>query len=372
LTSRGEIMVLQVVESLHVGGMERVAVDLALQKGEHGFRCGLAALLGDGALEAEVRAAEVPLEIMHKQGRFDWRVVRGLAAQASRLGADLIHAHNTVGMLYSVLAGLLARRPVVTTLHGSSYLMPPRLRRYRRWLSRGSRLVVCVSASAFRAALEVDRISPRRLRMVHNGIAIPDFETGPGPAEALRRELSLAPEDRLLFSLGRLSYEKDFATMFRAVGLLGQAGARAHLVVAGDGPDRGDLERLIAQQGLGGRIHLLGTRDDVPDLLAAAEIFVQSSMSEGLSIALLEAMAAGLPVAATAVGGNPEVVLPGETGLLVPPNDPSALAGAMSQLLGDPELCRRLGRAGAGRVREHFSLDAMARAYAGLYREVLG
>ena len=362
------INVLQVVESLSIGGMERVAVDLALRKGQEGFCCALAALVEGGALEAEVNSAGVPLAIIHKQGSLDWRAIARLAAEVRRSGAGLIHAHNTLSMLYSVIVGRLTRTPVITTLHGTSFQMPVHHRRLRRWLASQCRYVVCVSPSAYNVAREKDRIPERKLRLIQNGISLAKMDTSSEASYSLRSELSLEPKTRLLISVGRISSEKDLPTMVRAMALVTQTGIRAHLAVVGEGPDRESLQRFLLSQAQGENITILGPRMDVPALLASADIFVQSSLTEGTSIALLEAMAAGLPVAATAVGGNVDLVLPGQTGLLVPPSDPAALAQAMGALLADPERSRAYGRAGAKRVAERFSLEAMAEAYAKLYR----
>jgi glycosyltransferase involved in cell wall biosynthesis len=141
-------------------------------------------------------------------------------------------------------------------------------------------------------------------------------------------------------------------------------------VLVGDGPEMERLAGLRDELGLGGRALLLGQRRDIPALLNAADVFALSSLSEGVSLALLEAMAVGLPAVVTEVGGNPEVVLPGATGLLLPPGLPHELALALLEALDDPARAAAWGRAGRRRVLERFSLAGMARAYADLYREV--
>jgi glycosyltransferase involved in cell wall biosynthesis len=204
--------------------------------------------------------------------------------------------------------------------------------------------------------------------LVYNGIDVDEMSAARQERQDARRELGLGPDDRAVISVGRLSREKDYATLLRALAAL--PGPRLFLV--GHGPARGELEALAAELGLGQRVAFLGERNDVPRLLAACDLFALSSLTEGISMALLEAMAGGLPVAATAVGGTPELVIPGETGLLAPPGDPAALAQAMGALLGDVERAKALGAAGATRVAERFSLEAMAKAYAELYRLSLG
>src|SRR5262249_25564180 len=147
-------------------------------------------------------------------------------------------------------------------------------------------------------------------------------------------------------SVARLSPEKDLPTLLQAAALIVRVHSRFRLEIAGDGPRLPDLRRMADELGLEHRVRFLVEVHDVAALLAQARLFVQSSVSEGISLTLLEAMARGLPVAATRVGGNPEVVLDGETGLLVPPRDPAALAAAMLHLLRHPDQSRRMGRAG--------------------------
>ncbi|MFW6193864.1 MAG: glycosyltransferase, partial [Gemmatimonadota bacterium] len=146
----------------------------------------------------------------------------------------------------------------------------------------------------------------------------------------------------------------------------------AHLLLVGDGPERFVIESLIDGLGLDNRVHLLGLRSDVADLLAGSDLFLLSSVSEAASLSILEAMAVGLPVVATRVGGNPEVVVEGETGHLVPPGDLEAFADRVVELLRRPDLRRRMGEAGRRRVRTEFHLDRVADRYLRLYGELVG
>ena len=158
-------------------------------------------------------------------------------------------------------------------------------------------------------------------------------------------------------------------TLVRAIALLPPGSARA--TVVGDGPQREDVADEIRRLGAEGTVDLAGERDDVADVLAAADVFVLPTLSEGLPMSVLEAMAAGLPVVAAAVGGVPELVDDGETGLLVPPGRPDALAAALGRLAADPALRRRLGAAGRRRAEAHFDIEACRRAHVELYRELL-
>ena len=185
------------------------------------------------------------------------------------------------------------------------------------------------------------------------------------PAPAARRD-----RDRpVMIAVGRLKAPKDFLTLVRGLAALPPGSIDARIV--GEGPDRAELESEIGRLGIGDRVHLLGERRDVPELLARADVFVLSSASEGMPVSVLEAMAAGLPVVGSKVGGIPELVVDGETGLLVEPGDPDELAAAIGRLAADPELRRQLGEAGRERAQGRFALDTFRRAHVELYSREL-
>jgi glycosyltransferase involved in cell wall biosynthesis len=254
-----------------------------------------------------------------------------------------------------------------------------------------------------------NRIQPDKVRVIRNGIEggsadcrlpIADLRVGDG---SLRRARPTSEEEGALGGLrcpdrsqtsigtststmrsgfpegsaftigtvGRLSWEKDQQALLEAFGLLKKQVDNACLLIVGDGALRGDLERAAEDLGIANDVQFLGYRDDVPSIMAALDVFVLPSLEEGISLTLLEAMAASRPIVATDVGGNPEVVVDGETGILVPSEDVAALAGAIIKLYGDKELRGKMGAAGRKRVEEHFSLNAMVDAYMALYSSVL-
>jgi glycosyltransferase involved in cell wall biosynthesis len=202
--------------------------------------------------------------------------------------------------------------------------------------------------------------------IVPNGVDISRFETS---ARGEAREIFGIPADtRVIASVGRLSPEKGYDTLLRAMESVVQCCPRCLLLLAGDGPQRTELQQQASV--FGGQVRLLGAQEDVAPLLAAADVFAAPSRSEGQGIAVLEAMAAGLPVAASGVGGLVEVVADGRTGLLVPPDDPPALAEALCTLLLSPEVGAEMGREGRRVVAERYSLDAMAEAVRAVYGRV--
>ncbi|MFH1058007.1 MAG: glycosyltransferase [Pseudomonadota bacterium] len=361
------VRVMQLALSLKTGGLERLVLDLLRQGPAHGVEYSLCLMEEEGDLAHQAHALGLAVHVLGKRPGLDFAVVPRLRALMRRTGAQVLHAHNQAPGFYGGLAALLAGRPQVLTRHGASFGMD----RSWRWISalaaHLSRYTVCVSADSLAVARREDRLPARRLRLIYNGVDTALFKPDAQTRAEIRAELGLEDAHRVVISVGRVSAEKDYATMLKALAVLPAAW---RLVLVGDGPELAGLRALADGLGLGTRALLLGRRSDVERLLAAADLFALSSLSEGVSVALLEAMAAGLPVVATAVGGTPEVVQDGVTGRLLEPGQPHALALALQEALEDPGQAAAWGAAGRRRVEERFSLRAMAAGYAALYREV--
>jgi glycosyltransferase involved in cell wall biosynthesis len=204
-----------------------------------------------------------------------------------------------------------------------------------------------------------------RIRVVRNGIQLAPFDR---PARAsLRAALTRGRDRPLVLTLARLDWQKGLPYLLQAAAMVPEA----IFLLAGDGPERAALETQAQALNLNDRVVFLGFRDDIPDLLAACDMFVLPSLVEGFPLAVMEAAAAGKPVIATAIGGTEEAVLHGETGLLVPPADPTALAAAVRNLLADPALAGRLAAAGKARAQREFAAETMVRRVTEVYEEVL-
>jgi glycosyltransferase involved in cell wall biosynthesis len=207
--------------------------------------------------------------------------------------------------------------------------------------------------------------------VIENGIEVGRY--GPSADRpALRRTLGLDPARRYITCVARFHPVKDHAMLLRAFARLAPLHPDTDLLLAGDGPLREELRAQAAAAGLETRVRLLGVRGDVPDLLRASDIFALTSVSEAASLTVLEAMATSLPVVVTGVGGNPEMVRHGAEGLLVPRGDDAACAEALSRLLGDPALARRMGEAGRRRVEERYRLEQTVENYHRIYRRLCG
>jgi glycosyltransferase involved in cell wall biosynthesis len=296
-----------------------------------------------------------------------------------------VHCHSTKAGLLGRFAARIAGVPVrVFTVHGWPFTgwWHPVFRwaavAAERMAARVSTAVICVSEHDRRRALGLGIRPASKIRVIHNGVdpsrCLPgagELERGAGSRRggASRGRVVLETRDGgcRVVTVGRLTHQKDPLALLRAWQLIHGS---HRLTIVGDGALRPDLEVAIRQHGLAARVELLGARDDVPDILNEADVFVMASRWEGLPLAIIEAMMSGLPVVATAVGGVPEEVVDGVTGLLVPPGEPEALARAMQRFLDDPQLRASAGAAGRRRALERFTEARMLRETAQVYAGV--
>lgn len=316
------------------------------------------------------------VEVVHlgrRPGR-DLRVAWRLAREARRRGIEVLHAHQYTPFFYAALAKLLMpRRPrLVLTEHGRHYpdvASPTRRAANRLALGHLADAITGVCAFSLRGLCEVDGFPDRKAEVIDNGIRLERY--GPAADRAtLRAQLGLDPGRRYVANIARLHPVKDQATLVRGFRAAAAGRPDVDLLLVGDGPLRAELEGMVADVGLVGRVLFLGVRPDVPDLLRAADVFALTSVSEAASLTLLEAMATGLPVVVTDVGGNPELVRGGVDGMLVPRADADAVGVALGKLLDDPAAAAALGRSGRARVEERFRLERTIDAYFDLYRRL--
>lgn len=357
------LRVLHVVEALGIGGLERVVASL-VRNASADFRCEVLALSDGGDVEREIEAAGVRVRRLRLRDYYPGSVLR--AARAVRaIGPDLLHTHGhfagVAGRLAARLAGV---RGIVHHLHTSDTTLKPRHRRLERLLARATRRVVCCSLAVERHAREDLGIAEGLTAVVHNGI-------DPFPAVSREEALRLLPPGiapPIAGCVASLAPHKGQAVLLHALQALAVAGRPVSAVFSGEGPDRPALELLARDLGIASRVHFLGLRPDARALLPAFDLLAAPSIGrEGLGLAVLEAMDAGIPVVASRLGGLPEAVEEGTTGLLVPPGDPAALAAAIAALLSDPRRARALGEAGRRRVEGEFRAAAMTRRIEAIY-----
>lgn len=295
------------------------------------------------------------------------RVARFVVAlRAAR--PDVFHAHLNwpLACRYGLVAAVLARVPaVVATEHLFREIPWRRSILVQQIISAGVDRYIAVCHEVARRLRQTLRFPARKVQVVRNGIPLAPFERPANPA--LRATLAGATGRPIVLTTARLNEQKGHGYLLTAAVLVPEA----TFVLAGDGPHRAMLEARARALGLESRVVFLGYRQDVPDLLASCDLFVLPSLFEGLPLSVLEAMAADRPVVATAVGGTDEAVIHGQTGLLVPPADPAALAAAIRTVLADPALAHRLAAAGKAQVHREFAVAGMVRRVTHIYDELL-
>jgi glycosyltransferase involved in cell wall biosynthesis len=306
---------------------------------------------------------------MGKEKGFDSSVVARVARTLEHFRPDVVHTH-TYALRYALPYMLYRRVPaMVHTVHN---LAEKEIEWYGRWVHRlAFRRGVLPVAIAREVANSIRRVyGIDEFPLIPNGIPVDAFRGPSIDRERWRNKEGFVPTAILFVCVAWLRPQKNPALLLESFRLGPASDPRAHLLLVGTGPLRSELERQIVASGLQERVHLLGNRADVPEILNAADVFVLSSDYEGNPLSVMEAMAAGKPMICTAVGGVPELVEDG-CGLLVPPRDAQALSRAMSHMLEDPNARKSMGEKSARRAVEHFGLRVMTEAYEDLYKEIV-
>lgn len=370
-SGKGFLKITHVVENLNRGGLERVVIDLAHAQQASGDLPRVVCLFESGTLAHELTAKGIDVVACHKGAGFDLGALRRLRrALAADAGEAVVHTHNLIAHDYAALALLgLPRYRLINTRHGMGGTPVARLRGalYRlsmRWTDH----VVAVCEAARRNLVEREGLPANKVVSVPNGIPVATFTPA---SDAARRRLAehegVAPTTRMVGFVGRLNWAKDLPSMLRAFALLQQRRPDTALILVGDGALHEDLTTLAASEGIAECVRFLGDRSDVRDLLQAFDVFAMSSVSEGYSIALLEACATALPIVATAVGGNAEIAVDGVNGRIVPVSDPRAFADALEFVLGDPARAIAMGHRGRDWALEQATIARMHARYRALY-----
>ena len=327
------------------------------------------ALVAHARGELRRRMADGPdLHPLTARSEYDLGAAWRLARLLRRLGPDVVHAHDAHGVALAAGALALAGRDLPTRLvvaRRVDFRLAGNV--FSRWKYRQVDRFICASA-AIRTLLEADGIAPERSIVVHEGVDVAGI--GRAPALDARRELGLPPDAPVVGNVAALVPHKGQRHLIEAAALVRRRVPQARFVIAGAGELEADLRRQIAAGGLQQQVLLAGFRNDIIPLHKGFDIFVMSSITEGLGTSALDAMACGKPVIATRAGGLAEVVAHGETGLLVPPGDAAALAAAIVELLEDAALRQRCGAAGLARVRQVFAVERMVDDTLQVYRAV--
>ncbi len=393
--SADSLRVMQVVSNLAIGGAQEVVRTLA--EFLAGVGCeSVVCTFRDGPLRAEIEKQGIPVEVLPERRHsvtalplFIYEMLetrRALLKLVKKYNVDVIQTHLLRSLDFLVLSLRLNSGPLVFwTFHNALFDLREDHLTERKWLLKpkrsshhllyriGSKLVsgvIAVSEDVRASILEtMPGIPPEKISVIANRVDISRYGNR-SHRGVLRHNLGFGDGDHLMTVVATLKTQKGHTFLLSAMSNIAQTFPQLHLLIAGDGNLRIELETQVAILNLQDRVHFLGTRSDIPDLLAASDSFILPSLWEGLPMALIEAMASGLPVIATDVSGSRQVMVPGETGLLVKPGDSLVLAGAISSLLSKPEEAQAMGAAARRRVEIHFSAQTQAREYLALYKQV--
>jgi glycosyltransferase involved in cell wall biosynthesis len=367
----GPIKVVYVINSLGVGGAERMLCDLVTRLDPDRFQAEVICLYYAGKFSAALESSSIPVRVLDLDRRFvpqNWlRTWRALGP-----GADVIHTHLPESNWYGLPAGYLNRVPVrISHLHSVYLRWSAKTKAMDRAIRACASLSVACSGTVRDVARELG-YSDRKLRVIPNGVETARFDGLPVRGDA-RRMLGLPEDGPMLISVASLYEHKGHSYLLEAMVRVREEFPQAHLLLVGDAKEehRTVVHNAVGRLDLRDAVWFLGHRGDVPLLLAASDVFVMPSVREGFPMALLEAGAARLPAVASSVGGIPEIIDDGTTGLLVPSQDQGRLGETLLSLLRDPSRMRSMGEAAGTRIQQHFALRQTVQQLENLYVDLL-
>ena len=367
------VKVLLVTHDLNIGGLQRVVVDIALNLDPARYTVSVCVLREGGAFEKELRDAKIMVHrVPATPGKVDYLAFLKIRQLIKDIAPDIVHTHNSQPFIEGALAGVFAGMPaMVHTDHGRQF---PDKRRYMwmEWLaSHVVSDIISVSDDNKASLVKYEHISESKIRVIPNGIDEKKYRIQVDRI-AKRADLGLEPDVwPVLGWCGRLSPEKGLIFLIRALRDLSSSYPRLRLLLMGEGVLRNELEAQAEAEGVAPYVRFLGARADVPDVLQVVDVFVLPSLREGLPLVLLEAMAAGVPIVATDVGGNRQAVHEGQNGFLVPSENPAALAQAIRRLIDDETLRTQFSRQARQLFEQHFTIGRMVEQYDRVYKQCL-
>ncbi|MFQ5539515.1 MAG: glycosyltransferase [Candidatus Binatia bacterium] len=373
------IRVLYFIGTLEIGGTEGQLVELVKRLDRQRFEPVVCCLFSGGPYVSVLSDARTQVEIMNFPD--PWTFSRphmvlkhffGLVKYIGRMRPHVVHGFLFWAYVIGTIAACAARVPVIVSSRRSLGHFKAGRSFYlclERIVNSITRVVVANSEAVRQDVIRQEKLPTGKVLVIHNGLDPSRFVIKPN--ELLRESLGLRERSPLIGVIANVIYYKGHSFFLDAWARILDKCPDAIALLVGDGPLKEDVEAKVDAIGLSESARFLGTRHDIPELLALMDILVHPSLEEGFSNAILEAMAAGKPVVATDVGGNPEAVIHGETGLLVPPRDPAALADAVAELFSDPRRADQMGKAGRERVEKEFRIDRMVHSMEKLYEELV-
>lgn len=367
------IPVLYVSRQLDFGGAENQLLQLLMRLDRGLFQPYVCNLTGGGGIEEEIAALGIPIIRVEKTSRYTLKPLAVLGKFILRHKIKIVHSIGVPAHLWTTPVARAVKVPAVVYSDHQGVQRSNHnkcLSRLNGLVSKLDDVIVAHSQKNEMRLHLVDGVARNKTRVIYNGVEVAKYAAS-AAAGKLQEELGLARQTPVVAMIGRFVQGKAYNEFFQAARVVIAQGAPGHFICVGDGPNRLDMEKLVQDLGLSRQISFLGWRADVPALLADCAVLVLASHSEGLPIVILEAMAAGLPVVSSDVGGCDEAIIDGETGFLVPPGDYEEMAAKVYQLITNQDLAQSLGQAGQRRVGQYFDIEVTCRQTQDLYLELL-
>lgn len=359
--------VMQITHSLAMGGLQQVLYILCRHIDRSAFDVSVVALKELGLFAEKLAKLDIEVILVPQVKKTDYFAFVKLAHIMREMKIDIIHTHNTQSFIDGTLAALLSGvKTIVHTDHSRTFPDKKRYMITERILSLFAHKIIGVSDSVVHNLMHYEKIAPDKMLTIHNGIDAAEYDINVDRVKS-RRELGFDDTSPILGISSRLSYVKGIIYLLKAMCDIRKVYNKISLLIIGDGPQKEELEQLTIAYGLQSHVHFLGEMDKIQPLLKIFDIFVLPSLSEGMPVCLLEAMASGCPIVTTNVGGIPEMIENGKNGLLVRPADSKALSNAILYLLEHEKVRHSLVIEGKRVVRERFSAIKMAKTYEQLY-----
>jgi sugar transferase (PEP-CTERM/EpsH1 system associated) len=362
---------MQLIQGLEIGGPEKLVVDLVLNLDRKKYNLSICCYDKLGTFANKLREEGSSIFLCKRRQGKDYLYPFKLASLIRKKRVQILHMHNETALFYGTIAGKLARIPIlIYTEHDG--VLPRRLliAQTNRILSLLNDQVIAVSGYLRNYLVSLEKMDPRKVTIIYNGVDARRFDSNSNNEEEklkIKSELCLDGNIPIVGTIARLDPEKNHQCLLRAIQKICKELPDVVLLLVGDGSIRGELQSLTASLGIINNVRFLGSRGDIPQILSIFDIFVLSSLREGLPVALIEATAMGIPIVATNVGGNSEVVENGVNGILVSSNDEVGLAKAIVELLRDRELAKKMGKSGRRIFENKFTLDSMVGKYEEIY-----
>ncbi|MFP6664238.1 MAG: glycosyltransferase [Deltaproteobacteria bacterium] len=358
------------LDELDLGGTEQQILELVKGIDRDRFEP-MVCCFRYGRKAAEIEELGVPVFTIEKNHKLDAGILLRLAELLRRERIDILQTYLWTANAWGRVAGRMAGVPIILASERNVDIWEQKYKRViGRYLAHSTDRIIANSEAVRRYLLERGGLSPAKVTTIYNGVDFARFHTGTDPMQR-RRELGV-PDDALLAGVvARVEPAKDHDTLLHALALVRDRTENLHLAVVGDGTQKERLMRLAHELGIGERVHFTGFRTDAAEWIASFDFTVLSSVKEGLSNTVIESMAAGKPVIATAVGGNPEVIVEDETGYLLPPRDPARFGEAIARLVAQKHRIPELGAASKNRVESLFSVGKMVDNTTKLYLDLL-